>query len=65
MKIDCCYECKKRILGCHANCGDYAEQKAEYEQEKEEKRNAQSGSYCPSLHKPLRGLKMYQASRGY
>lgn len=62
MKIDCCYECKKRILGCHANCEKYINQKAEYQ---EEIRNRKLDSYCPTAFRPLRGNKLYNASRGF
>ena len=64
-KIDCCYECKNRTLGCHGNCKDYIEQKAEYEQEQEEIRNRKSDSYCPTAFRPLRVNKMYRAARGF
>lgn len=65
MKIDCCYECKKRILGCHANCKKYILQKAEYEQEQEEIRNRKIDSYCPTAFRPQRGNNLYRAARGF
>jgi hypothetical protein len=64
-KIDCCYECKNRTLGCHGNCEKYILQKAEYEQEQEEIRNRKIDSYCPTAFRPLRGNKLYSAARGF
>lgn len=33
MKLEsqCCLKCKKRHMGCHADCADYLEAKAEHE----------------------------------
>lgn len=28
-KINCCYKCEKRYLGCHADCEDYKKEKEE------------------------------------
>ena len=40
-----CNECKKRYLGCHAECEDYAEFKAKMA-EINEKRRAEKEAYC-------------------
>ena len=32
-----CLNCKKRVLGCHSHCGDYATFKAQLEKEKQAK----------------------------
>lgn len=28
-KINCCYKCEKRYLGCHAECEEYKKEKEE------------------------------------
>ena len=28
-KINCCYKCEKRYLGCHADCEEYKKEKEE------------------------------------
>lgn len=32
--MKCCKNCLKRIIGCHANCPDYAKEKEELEKKK-------------------------------
>lgn len=34
MRIRCCYECKDRHVGCHAECSKYAEEKAQSERDR-------------------------------
>lgn len=63
MRITCCYECKNRTLGCHANCKKYILQKAEYDKEQEEIRNRKIDIYCPTAFRPSRGNKMYSIAR--
>ena len=65
MRITCCYECKKRTIGCHAKCGDYINQKAAYDKKQEEIRNRKLNSYCPTAFRPLMGNKLYSTARGF
>lgn len=47
-KTNCCYECKKRELGCHSKCAEYAEFKKELNKinaRKEEYRKSESLSF--------------------
>ena len=31
MQIDSCYDCRKRYIGCHANCDEYKSQRTALE----------------------------------
>lgn len=63
-RINCCYECKNRTIGCHAKCEKYILQKAEYDKEQEKIRNMKRDIYCLTAFRPLRGNKMHSTARG-
>lgn len=35
MRYRCCYECRDRHVGCHAECEKYLEEKAQAERERQ------------------------------
>ncbi|WP_019139263.1 hypothetical protein [Peptoniphilus timonensis] len=36
-RVNCCYECSRRMLGCHSKCSDYAEFRKEINRINEKK----------------------------
>lgn len=44
MKINCCYKCETREVGCHSTCEKYLDQKTQWNEQQElikAKRNAE------------------------
>ena len=35
-RIECCFKCEHRYIGCHAECEDYKAEKAQREHDREE-----------------------------
>jgi len=40
-KINCCYGCEAREIGCHSSCEKYLTERAEMDAEKKERRERQ------------------------
>lgn len=48
---NCCQDCKERKVGCHSECAVYLTAKAEHDEEKKRRREAEEGIRYDALKK--------------
>lgn len=44
-KINCCYQCQDRVVGCHSTCEKYKEQKKAWDKERAKERERKRQEY--------------------